>query len=52
MLTLGGWDPGNGVELSLGVLGILVNVMIFGSFGFDLRRGCRVARGPFLYVAT
>ena len=35
MLTLGGWDPGNEAVLSLGVLGVLVNVMICGSFGFD-----------------
>ena len=51
MLTLGGWDPGNGAGLSFGVLGIIVNVMICETFGFDRWRGYRVARGPFQYVA-
>ena len=51
MLTLDRWDPGNGAGLSLGVLGILVNVMICVSFGFDRRMGYRVARGPFLHAA-
>ena len=51
MLTLDGWDPGNGAELSLGVLGVLVNAMICVSFGFDRRMGYRVARGPFLHAA-
>ena len=32
------------------MLGILVNVMICGSFGFDRRMGYRVARGPFLHA--
>ena len=51
MLTLDRWDPGNEAELSLGVLGILVNVMICESFCFDRRMGYRVARGPFLHAA-
>ena len=50
-MTLGGWDPGNGAELSLGVLGILVTFMICVSFGFDRRMCHRVARGPFLHAA-
>ena len=46
MLTLDGRDPGGGAGVTLGVLGVLVNVMICGSFGFDRLRGFREARGP------
>jgi hypothetical protein len=46
MLTLDGRDPGGGAGLTWGVLGVLVNVMICGSFGFDRWKGFREARGP------
>jgi hypothetical protein len=46
MLTHDGRDPGGGAGLTLGVLGVLVNVMICGSFGFDRLKGFREVRGP------
>ena len=46
MLTLDGRDPRSGVGLTLGVLGVLVNVMICGSFGFDRLKGFGEAMGP------
>ena len=47
ILTLGGRDPGNGAELSRGVWRILllVNVMIYRSFGFSRLRDVRTQRG-------
>ncbi|TAD95061.1 MAG: hypothetical protein EAZ96_27025 [Oscillatoriales cyanobacterium] len=46
MLTPGRRDPSSGAGLTLGVLGVLVNVMICGSFGFDRSKDFGGARGP------
>ena len=46
---MGGTPVMGGAER--GMLGILVNVMICGSFGFDRSRGFRGAVGPFQRIA-
>ena len=40
-----------GAEVNHSVLGILKNVMICGSFGFDRSSGVRGAGGPFQRIA-
>ena len=51
MFTFGGLDPSNGAGLNLGVLNVLVNVMIYGSFGLERSRDFRAARDPFQHIA-
>ena len=51
MLTFGGRDPSNGAELNREVLGILVNEMTCGSFGFHASRGVGGARSPYQRVS-